>query len=166
MPALVEHDRHAEGLRLPGRAEHRSLGVARDGRERVEIGAHALTLLHHLPERDTARSSRRTRRPAGPRSVPQTPGPPTRTRNKALAALEAARVTMRGPFGAGSRVLVGEDEHAMVAVDDADFAARVARQPRVAGGVHILGPDAIAGLEARRRQLIVHARRAAIAQHL
>src|SRR6516164_9917423 len=46
---------------------------------------------------------------------------------------------------------IGEDVAAADAFDDADVAADVARQARVADGMHVLHADAVADRKARRR---------------
>ena len=49
------------------------------------------------------------------------------------------------------RVGVGEDIALAHRLDDADLAARIARQPGVAGRVDVLRAHAVAGRESRRR---------------
>ena len=51
---------------------------------------------------------------------------------------------------------VGIDEDAVVAIDDAALAARITRQPGVAGRIDVARDDLIAGLELRRH-VVVHA---------
>src|SRR3989475_2145132 len=80
-----------------------------------------------------------------------------------LARGEAHAVAVLGLLVARHGVGVGEDEHAVVAVDDAALAARVARQARVADGVIVAREHAVAGLELRR-YVVVEPREAAHAQ--
>jgi hypothetical protein len=53
-----------------------------------------------------------------------------------------------------ARVGVGEDEDAVVAIDDPCAPARVARQPRVPHRIQVAGDDAIAGPELRRHVVV------------
>src|SRR2546426_7023521 len=88
----------------------------------------------------------------------------TGVRSPELAALEADGVAVRGHLRAALRVLVGQDEDAVIAIDHADLVARVTRQARVARRVQVLRAHAVAGLEARRREAIPHAGRPAVTQ--
>src|SRR5260370_240215 len=72
-----------------------------------------------------------------------------------LAALEADGVAVLRNLFTGRGVRIGEDEHAMVALDDAVLVARVAWQPRVARRVQVLRAHAVTPLEARARQRIL-----------
>src|SRR5207245_1008617 len=80
-----------------------------------------------------------------------------------LARGEAHAVAMLRLLVARHRVRVGEDEDAVIAVDDAALAARVTRQARVAEGVIVAREDALAGPEPRRH-IVVHSREAAHAR--
>src|SRR5262245_66659738 len=62
---------------------------------------------------------------------------------------EPHAVAMLRPPALAGRRRVRKHEHAVIAVDHATPAARVARQPRVADGVHVLREHVITGLEAR-----------------
>src|SRR5690242_11672787 len=65
----------------------------------------------------------------------------TRLRSPQLAALEADGVAVLRYLLAGRRVRIGEDEHAVVAIDHAGLVARVAGQARMARGVEVLRAD-------------------------
>src|SRR5260370_22126252 len=54
-------------------------------------------------------------------------------------------------FALKMRVRVGKNEDAMIALDRADFAARVARQARVPGRIDIAAANMLPHLEARYR---------------
>ncbi len=80
------------------------------------------------------------------------------TRAPQLATFEAHVVTMLRDFLLGGRVDVREDEHAVIAVDDALLVARVARQASVAERVDVSRAYAVADLEARRCEVVIQAR--------
>src|SRR2546427_8938822 len=71
-----------------------------------------------------------------------------------LARGEAHAVTVLGLLVARHGMGVGEDEDAVVAVDDAALAACVARQARVADGMVVVREHSVAGLEFGRHVLV------------
>src|SRR5262249_54376021 len=110
-----------------------------------EAGARSCPLEIGLEEIDVDRVARRCRR------APQLP------------RAEAHAVTVLGLLAQAGGVSVGIDEDAVIAVDDAALAPRIARQPRVARGMDVACDDLVAGLELRRH-VVVHARGAGGAQ--
>src|SRR5260370_25879532 len=60
-------------------------------------------------------------------------------------------VEMMRPLALEKRVRVGKNEDAMIALDRADFATRVARQARVSGRIDIAAANMLPHLEARYR---------------
>src|SRR5260370_41349505 len=64
---------------------------------------------------------------------------------------ETHGVEMLRPLALEMRVRVGKNEDAMIALDRADFATRVARQARVPGRIDIAAANMLPHLEARYR---------------
>src|SRR5688500_9375941 len=65
-----------------------------------------------------------------------------------LAQREAHAIAVLRLLAEPHAIGIGEDEHPMVAIDEATLRARVARQPRVAGRVNVAGQHPIARFEA------------------
>ena len=119
--ALVQRQRHGEGLRLPRLAEHRAVVVARnarDGRRRARAAAGSMRQSRRLQiglervDRDLRASDRRPRPTARGR------------RTRRCRAIAGSR---RAPIAAES----GNTWQPWIALDHADMAAHVARQPRM-----------------------------------